>query len=55
MPAQAIIPVKLSIVVDETKVFDDKNKFTHYLAMNPSLQRIITEKKIQGQKPHHRK
>jgi hypothetical protein len=28
----------------ETKVFHDKTKFTHYLSMNPALQRI-TEKK----------
>jgi hypothetical protein len=37
---------KLSITIDgETKVFHDKTKFTHYLSMNPALQRIITEKK----------
>ena len=41
-----LYPAKLSIVVDEeTKVFHDKSKFTHYLSMNASLQRIITEKK----------
>ena len=44
MPAQATI-TKLSITIGgETKVFDDKTKFTHYLSMNPALQRIITEK-----------
>ena len=32
---------KLSITIDgETKVFHDKTKFTHYLSMNPALQRI---------------
>ena len=37
---------KLSITIDgETKVFHEKTKFTHYLSMNPALQRIITEKK----------
>jgi hypothetical protein len=36
---------KLSITIDgETKVFNEKTKFTHYLSMNPVLQRIITEK-----------
>jgi hypothetical protein len=38
-------PAKLSITIDgETKVFHDKTKSTHYLSMNPALQRIITEK-----------
>jgi hypothetical protein len=38
-------PAKLSITFDgETKVFHDRTKFTHYLSMNPALQRIITEK-----------
>jgi hypothetical protein len=51
-----LYPAKLSITIDgETKVFHDKNKFTHYLSTNPALQRIITEKKIQGLKPHTRK
>jgi hypothetical protein len=37
---------KLSTTIDgETKVFNDKTKFTRYLYMNPALQRIITEKK----------
>ena len=41
-----LYPAKLSITIDgETKVFHNKNKFTHYLSMNPALQRIITEKK----------
>jgi hypothetical protein len=36
---------KLSIIIDgETKVSQDKTKFTHYLSTNPALQRIITEK-----------
>jgi hypothetical protein len=40
-----LYPAKLSItIVEETKVFHDKTKFTHYLSMNPSLQRIIIEK-----------
>jgi hypothetical protein len=47
---------KLSITIDgETKEFHNTTKFTHYLSMNPALQRIITGKKkkktIQGQKP----
>jgi hypothetical protein len=53
-----LYPAKLSIPIDaETKVFHDKTKFTHYLSMNPALQRIKTEKKktIQGQKPCPRK
>jgi hypothetical protein len=52
-----LYPAKLSITIDgETKVFHDKTKFTHYLSMNPALQRIITEKKsIQGWKPYPRK
>jgi hypothetical protein len=52
---------KLSITLDgETKVFHYRTKFTHYLATNPALQRIITgktktknkKKKVQGRKPH---
>jgi hypothetical protein len=36
---------KLSITIDrETKVFHVKAKFTHYLSMNPALQRIIKGK-----------
>ena len=39
-------PAKLSITIDgETKEFQDKTKFTHYLSTNTALQRIITEKK----------
>jgi hypothetical protein len=50
-----LYPAKLSITTDgETKVFHYKTKFTHYLSMNPALQRIITEK-LQGQKPRPRK
>ena len=40
-----LYPGKLSITIDgETKVFDDKTKFTHYLSMNPALQMIIKGK-----------
>jgi hypothetical protein len=40
-----IYPAKLSITIDgESKVFHNKTKFTHYLYMIPTLQRIITEK-----------
>jgi hypothetical protein len=36
---------KLSINIDgETKVFQDKYKFTQYLSTNPALQRIIKGK-----------
>jgi hypothetical protein len=53
-----LYPAKLSITVDgETKVFEYKTKFIHYLSMNIGLQRTKTEKekKIHGQKPHPRK
>jgi hypothetical protein len=40
-----LYPAKHSITTDkETKVFHDKTKFTHYLSMNPVLQRIIKGK-----------
>ena len=40
-----LYPSKFSITIDEeTKVFHDKTKRTHYLSTNPALQRIITEK-----------
>jgi hypothetical protein len=40
-----LYPAKFSITIDgETKVFQDKTKFTHYLSTNPALQRIIKEK-----------
>jgi hypothetical protein len=46
-----LYPAKFSITINgETKVFQDKNKFTHYLSTNPALQRIITEKKTQTNK-----
>jgi hypothetical protein len=46
MPAQATIPIQISITIDGiSKVFHDRTKFTHYLSTNPALQRIITEKK----------
>jgi hypothetical protein len=42
---------KLSITsYGETKVFQDRTKFTHYLSTNPAVQRIITEKKKQKKK-----
>jgi hypothetical protein len=45
MPAQATIPGQtFNYHRWRKKVFYDKTKFTHYLAMNPALQRIITEK-----------
>jgi hypothetical protein len=45
-----LYPAKLSITIDgETKVFQDRTKFTHYLSTNPALQRIITEKKKKKQ------
>jgi hypothetical protein len=38
-------PSKLSITIDgETKVFQDKTKFTQYLSINPALQRLIQRK-----------
>jgi hypothetical protein len=44
--ARLLYSAKLSITLDgETKVFQDKTKFTYYLSMNPALQRIITETK----------
>jgi hypothetical protein len=40
-----LYPAKLSITIEgENKVLHNKTKFTHYLSMNPALQRIITEK-----------
>jgi hypothetical protein len=56
-PTQVTIPSQISITLDgETKVFHDRTKFTHCLSKNPTLQRIVTEKKtIQGQKPRPRK
>jgi hypothetical protein len=48
-----LYPAKLSLTLDgETKIFHNRTKFTHYLSTYPPLQRIITEKKIQGWKPH---
>jgi hypothetical protein len=39
-----LCPAKLSITIDgETKIFHDKTKFTQYLSINPSLQRIMME------------
>ena len=49
-----LYPAKLLITLDgETKVFHDRTKFTHYLSMNPALQRIITEKKNQYKDRKH--
>jgi hypothetical protein len=40
-----LYPAKFSITIDgETKVFHNKNKFTHYLSKNSALQRIIQKK-----------
>jgi hypothetical protein len=37
-----LYPAKISITIDgESKVFQKKTKFTQYLSMNLSLQRII--------------
>jgi hypothetical protein len=36
--------ILLIIIVRETKIFCDKNKFTQYLYINPALQKIINEK-----------
>ena len=48
-----LYPAKLSINIDgETKVFQDKTKYTHYLSTNPALQRIITEKKQYKDRNH---
>jgi hypothetical protein len=45
MPTQTKYPAKLSITIDgETKVFQDKTKFTQYLSTNPTIQRIINGK-----------
>jgi hypothetical protein len=48
-----LYPAELSITVDgETKVLQDKTKFTHYLSRNTTLQRIITEKKAIQDRNH---
>ena len=50
-----LYPAKLSITIHgETKVFQDKTKFTHYISMNPALQRIITEKKKTKKKKQYK-
>jgi hypothetical protein len=55
MPARLLYPAKLSIL-EKPKYSMTKNKFTHYLSMNPVVQRIITEKNpIQRQKTSPRK
>jgi hypothetical protein len=44
MPAQAIIPSKTLNIDKETKIFQDKTKFKHYLLINPALQRLLEGK-----------
>jgi hypothetical protein len=40
MPAQATIPAKLSITIDEeSKIFHDKIKFTQYFSTTPAPKR----------------
>jgi hypothetical protein len=40
-----LYPAKLSITIDrETKIFQDKTKYTQYHSMNPAFQRIIDGK-----------
>jgi hypothetical protein len=41
-----LYPAKLSININgkKNKIFHYKNKFTHYLSINPALQRIIDGK-----------
>jgi hypothetical protein len=54
MQAQYTIPSKLSItIVGEIKVFQEKNKFKHYLSTNPTLQRITEE--VQHKKEYYSK
>jgi hypothetical protein len=56
MPAQAIIPSKTLITIDEgTKVFQEKNKFKQYIFTNLAIQRIIEGSPTQGGKLHLRK
>jgi hypothetical protein len=48
-----LYPAKLSITIDgETKVFQDKTKFTQFLSRNPALQRKITEKNQYKERSH---
>jgi hypothetical protein len=45
MPAQDTITSKISVAIDgESRVFNEKTKFTQYLYKNPGLQRIINGK-----------
>jgi len=45
MPAQATIPAKHSVNIDEeTKIFQDKTKLKEYLSTNPGLHGIIEGK-----------
>jgi hypothetical protein len=47
-PPRLLYPATLSITIDgETKIFDDKTKFTQYLSTNLSLQKIIDGKREQ--------
>jgi hypothetical protein len=51
-----LYPTKVSFTIDEeTKVFHDKTKFTHYLSRNPSLQSKITKKKKKTKKQKNKK
>jgi hypothetical protein len=51
-----LYPAKLSITIDgETKIFHNKNKFTHYLSINLALQRIIDGKHQHKLCPRKRK
>jgi len=37
-----VYPAKLSINIDgETKIFQEKNKFTHFISTNQALKRIV--------------
>jgi hypothetical protein len=41
-----LYPTKLSITIDgESKVFQDKTRFTQYLSTNPALHKIIITEK----------
>jgi hypothetical protein len=51
-----LYPAKLSITIDgETKVFQDKTKFTDYLSTNPPLQRILKRKLYPKRSPRKSK
>ena len=51
-----LYPAKLSITIDgETKIFQDKMKFTQYLSTNPALQRIVDRKPRKEVRSHRQK